>query len=134
MTGLDTQLIQECVTHSLAGTMTFPEVVARLTAARVERYSVDLVRMEHTAYSAGGESHVAPMAVAGLPPIAENFSEDGVNGAIAAVRERAIDYSEFLRRIARAGTVGYSVYITGQKAVYVGRRGESHSEPFMPPR
>jgi uncharacterized protein YbcV (DUF1398 family) len=134
MTELNTNAIRECVEGSLAGTMTFPEVVARVAAAGVERYSVDLVRMEHTSYSAHGESHVVPLAVSTPAPIAETFSAAAVSEAITAVRNRAVDYQEFLRHIMRAGTVGYSVFVAGQRAVYVGRRGDSHTEPFAPSR
>lgn len=134
MTELNTDVIHECVAGSLGGTMTFPEVVARLAAAGVERYTVDLVRMEHTGYSACGKTHVVPLTLSNPEPIAESFSAQDVIDVITAVRNRAVDYPEFLRRIMRAGTVGYSVYIAGQKAVYVGRRGETHTEPFVPSR
>ena len=49
---------EQCTRGSLAGTMSFPEVVARLSAAGVERYHVDYVRHETTYYTPGGESRV----------------------------------------------------------------------------
>jgi hypothetical protein len=51
-------VMQECARGSLAGELTFPEVVGRLVAVGVERYHADYSRQEITYYLADGDSHV----------------------------------------------------------------------------
>jgi uncharacterized protein YbcV (DUF1398 family) len=41
-----------------------------------------------------------------------------------------IQYREFLRQIQAAGAATYSVYITGKRAIYTGRQGDSYTEWF----
>jgi len=123
---------EECSQGSLAGTLTFPEVVARLSAAGVERYHADYVRHETTYYTSGGESHSAAVEHPAAP-IAEVFSAAGVEAAIRASQRGEIDYREFLRRTFAAGCVGYFVQIAGRRALYFGRLGEVHVEPFPNP-
>lgn len=53
-----THVMQECARRSLAGELTFPEVVGRLAAVGVERYHADYSRQEITYYLADGDSHV----------------------------------------------------------------------------
>lgn len=126
-------VIEECTKASDEARLTFPEVVARLAAAGVERYHADLQRAEKTYYLPDGASHVAVSAsVAAVP--AEIFSAAGVDAAVRAVQARAIDYKAFCERIVEAGCVGYLVSIAGRRAVYYGRSGETHVEPFPPAR
>jgi uncharacterized protein YbcV (DUF1398 family) len=44
-------------------------------------------------------------------------------------------YLDFIRKTMAAGCVGYFVQITGRRAIYFGRNGESHVElfPTAPP-
>jgi uncharacterized protein YbcV (DUF1398 family) len=109
--------------------MIFPEVVARLSAAGVERYHADYVRQETTYYTPDGRSHVVP-AGHSPEPIADGFSAAGVEAAIDASQRGEINYPEFLRRTFAAGCVGYFVQIAGRRALYFGRLGEVHVEPF----
>jgi uncharacterized protein YbcV (DUF1398 family) len=106
-------------------------VVARLAAAGVERYHADLQRAEKTYYLPDGASYVASNApIAAVPAAA--FSAAGVDAAVRAVQARAVDYKGFCERIVEAGCVGYLVSIAGRRAVYYGRSGETHVEPFPP--
>ncbi len=126
-------VIEECTKASDEARLTFPEVVARLAAAGVERYHADLQRAEKTYYLPDGASHVAVSASVATVP-AEIFSAAGVDAAVRAVQTRAIDYKAFCERIVEAGCVGYLVSIAGRRAVYYGRSGETHVEPFPPAR
>lgn len=126
-------VIEECTKASDEARLTFPEVVARLAAAGVERYHADLQRAEKTYYLPDGASHVAVSASVATEP-AEIFSAAGVDAAVRAVQARAIDYKAFCERIVEAGCVGYLVSIAGRRAVYYGRSGETHVEPFPPAR
>ena len=122
-------VMKECKELSLAGKITFPEVVRRLHEAGVERYHVDLTRDETTYYLPGGESHV--FATGGpRDPIAGPFDAASVEGAVRAIQRGEIIFPEFLRRILAAGCVGYFTQIAGRRVQYVGRTGDMHVEPF----
>lgn len=123
----------ECTRASDAEQITFPQVVGKLIAAGVERYHADLVRAERTYYKPDGESVVTPgHALASAP--AADFSASLVEAAVRAIQAGKIQYREFCARIADAGCVGYFVTLTGRRAVYHGRTGESYVEPFPPAR
>lgn len=123
------QIVQECTTGSDQERLSFPEVVARLMEAGIERYHADLRRAEKTYYLPTGESFVTPAeAVDGEP--AQAFSAAGVEAAVRAIQARSIAYGEFCARIMDAGCVGYLVSLAGKRAVYYGRTGEMHVERF----
>lgn len=121
--------MRDCTTGSDAGSMTFPQVIARLAAVNVERYHADLVRAEKTYYLPDGTSHTLACHKLDTPP-ATPFSAASVEAAIRTVQTGAVDYQEFCRRIAQAGCVFYVVSLTGRRAVYYGRTGEAHVEMF----
>lgn len=122
-------VVLECSRASDEERIAFPEVVARLMAAGIERYHADLRRSEKTYYLPDGGSEVVSVAaVEGVP--AEVFSAAGVDAAVRAVQAGKIGYGEFCRRIYAAGCVDYVVSLAGRRAVYFGRTGESHVELF----
>lgn len=122
-------VIQECKEKSLAGTITFPEVVTRLHNAGIERYHVDITRDETTYYLVNGESYIGAL---GGPRerVAETFDASAVQAAVGASQRGDIIFPEFLRRIMAAGCVGYFTQITGRCVQYFGRTGATHVEPF----
>jgi uncharacterized protein YbcV (DUF1398 family) len=122
-------VVIDCTRDSDTGASRFPEIVARLLAAGVERYHADLVRAEKTYYLPSGESEVVPDPALRVAP-ALAFSAAGVDAAVRASQAGAIDYREFCRRIAAAGCAGYFVSLSGRRALYYGRTGETHVEPF----
>lgn len=122
-------VMQECTDASDQERITFPEVVAKLARAGVERYHADLLRAEKIYYLPTGESHrVQAGQIEAVPPAI--FSADGVAAAVRAIQQQQIRYREFCERIALAGCVGYFVSLSGWRAVYYGRSGESYVEPF----
>lgn len=123
------QVMHECSKGSLEGTMAFPEVVSKLSAAGCEQYHADFRRQEKTYYMPDGEDHVEALPV-GSRPIGQTLSPDAVIAALRAIQARQISYVEFLGRIIEAGCVGYFVYIAGKRAIYLGRNGEIHVEHF----
>jgi uncharacterized protein YbcV (DUF1398 family) len=127
---MNTELIDRCVGASFAGAMTFPEVVQKLAVDGVEWYSANLVLGASTHYAADGTYHQMTWPPHGLPPIADQFDAERVQGAIRAIQKREIVYTEFLDLIAEGGTVYYTVHITGRKAIYFGRHGDFHIENF----
>jgi uncharacterized protein YbcV (DUF1398 family) len=130
---MDATTLHECLELSLSGRLAFPDVVARLIAAGVERYDADLTRLEMRHYAADGATHAEGLPLADAPAVAREFSATAVRSAIASVQRREIDYAGFLRSIMAAGTVGYTAYLAGRKVVYFGRAGEAHVEPFPVP-
>jgi uncharacterized protein YbcV (DUF1398 family) len=122
-------IVEDCTKGSDDGRLTFPEVVMRLAGAGVERYLADLCRSEKTFYLPNGASHRVASAALARPP-AQMFSAPEIEAAIRAIQAKAIDYHTFCTRIAAAGCVFYIVSITGRRAVYLGRGGDSFVEPF----
>lgn len=122
---------EACTRGSDAGTLTFPQVVGRLMQAGVERYLADLTRGQKTYYLPDGQSCVVEAAPLGRTA-AEAFDPARIEAAIRASQARAITYAEFCEAVAAAGCVGYVVSLAGRRAVYFGRTGETHVEPFPP--
>lgn len=107
----------------------FPEIIAKLMAAGVERYHADLMRAEKIYYTPSGVSHrVEALPVDGA--FAEAFSAAGVEAAVRASQAGAIGYKQFCKQVAAAGCVGYFVTLAGLRAVYYGRDGAMHVEMF----
>ncbi len=121
-------VLAECTRGSDEGRMPFPQVVSKLIAAGVERYHADLIRSEKIYYMPDGASQEVACAPTALP--AADFSAAGVDAAVRAVQRGEIDYPRFCEAIAGAGCVGYLVTFPGRRAVYYGRTGETHVEPF----
>jgi uncharacterized protein YbcV (DUF1398 family) len=124
-----TARLQETAALSLAAKITFPEVVARLMEYGVERYHTDYSRQETTYYLTDGDS-----AVVSTPhpshPVSDAFSAAGVEAAVRQSQGNEHTYTDFVRKTMAAGCVGYFVLITGRRAIYFGRRGETHTELF----
>ena len=121
--------VKECAALSAAGKIHFGQVVARLTAADIERYHADYTRHETAYYAHDGRSYVVPMAHDPLP-IAREFSPAGVESAVRQSQRGQIMYPEFTRQATAAGCVGYFVQLTGKRVQYFGRNGDVHTESF----
>ena len=122
-------VIQACANGALTGEIAFPEIVGRLTQIGVERYHADYSRQEITYYLADGES----LVVATPHPshaTAQVFSASCVEAAVRQSQRNEHTYLDFIRKTMAAGCVGYFVQITGRRAIYFGRNGESHVEHF----
>lgn len=123
------QVVEACSAASQSGSLKFPQIVAALMQAGVERYMADLHRGETIYYMPDGASHVVPNAALSSRP-ALAFSAVGVEQAVRDSQAGRIDYHSFCARIAAAGCVSYLVTLAGRRAVYYGRGGESHVELF----
>lgn len=126
---MNTDVIEECTSLSLSEKITFPEVVTKLAAAGVERYTTDLVGKKKFSYGRSGETHIEDFAFESIN-IPEQFDPTTVKQAIADSQQDRIKYQTFLRRIMEAGCVHYEVFITGRRAIYFGRDGGHHIEEF----
>ncbi len=123
-----TNIVIEMTRASDEERITFPEVVSTLTAAGVERYHADFASGERVFYLPDGTTERVPAHR--VPQAAERFSAEAVNAAVRGIQRGEFQYREFCNRIARAGCVGYHVFVAGRRAVYYGRNGDMHVEHF----
>lgn len=121
--------MRECAAGSLAGTLTFPEIIGRLAGQGVERYHADYSRQETTYYLANGESLVVPVPHP-EHETAVRFSAADVEAAVRQSQRNEHTYLDFIRKTMAAGCVGYFVQIAGRQVLYFGRNGEAHIERF----
>ena len=126
---MNTEVMKFASEGSEAGKLRFPEVVKALMDAGVESYHADLMKGVKTYYMPDGQTYEVKLKLAPLP-IAAEYSESGLVAAIRAAQKDEIRYPEFLKRATAAGAAAYTVFITGQRAVYLGRKGEVHVEVF----
>jgi uncharacterized protein YbcV (DUF1398 family) len=122
-------IVAECTRASDESRMSFPEVVGALTKAGVERYYADLTRSEKIYYMSDGDNiSIGARAIDTEP--ANTFNPAAVEAAIRSIQAKKITYHDFCRQIMEAGCVSYIVSLSGRRAVYLGRTGESFVEPF----
>ncbi len=126
---MNSAVIHEISEKSLAGKITFPEVVRQLLESGIESYRVDLVQNQKTFYSQDGEAYTKNFDFKG-PAIAPEFSTAKTVAAIRASQTGQINYTEFLNQVMQAGVSSYTACLTGRKVVYMGRKGDSHVEHF----
>ncbi len=129
MNSEQTRIVSECAAGSLAGRLTFPEVIARLAEIGVERYHADYCRQEITYYLANGDSRVVEASHPNYE-IDREFSGEAIAAAVRQSQRDEHTYLDFIRKTMAAGCVGYFVQITGRRAIYFGRNGDNHIERF----
>ncbi|HRJ73381.1 MAG TPA: DUF1398 family protein [Terrimicrobiaceae bacterium] len=124
------QILDQCTAGAFDGSVPFPETLRRLAEDGVEWYSANLIFGMKTYYSGDLSHYQTPWPGWAVPPIADRFDAEGVSAAIRASQAGKITYREFLKRVADAGVVYYTVHLQGRKAVYFGRHGDAFAEPF----
>jgi uncharacterized protein YbcV (DUF1398 family) len=128
---MDTQLIQETASKTLAGTISFPEVVGQLIRAGVEYYHVDYVARLKSFYPSDGSAIVVTsIDYEGLPLVGSDFDSAAVKAAIRDSQRHGQVYRDFSRRVMAAGVQGYFAFLRGKRVTYLGRQGEQHTEWF----
>lgn len=127
---MNSEIIATVAKRTLAGTITFPEVVERLLETGVEYYHVDYVTLRKTFYSGGGEVVTTPIPWESLPPVAADFDREAVRAAILDSQRHGQVFRDFSRRVMAAGVQGYMAYLRGKRVTYWGRQGDQHTEWF----
>src|SRR5262245_1560621 len=127
---MNAEIIVETARATLAGTISFPEVVQRLVATGVEYYHVDYVRMQKTFYGEDGGMVVTPITYEGLPTVAAQFSIEALRANILDSQRNNQAYRDFTRRAMEAGVQGYYAFLRGRRVTYLGRTGDQHTEWF----
>jgi uncharacterized protein YbcV (DUF1398 family) len=124
------QVMENCVRGSVAGEMTFPQVISQLAAIGVERYHADYSRQEITYYLEDGDSYVVPAPHDPRIVTATQFSSVSIEAAVRRSQRNEHSYTDFVRETMEAGCVGYFAQITGRRVLYFGRCGDIHVENF----
>jgi uncharacterized protein YbcV (DUF1398 family) len=116
---------------SESGAMTFPQSVRMLTEAGFDGYAVDFRRSVRTYYMLDGEA-IELETERTLAPVAERFDADVIKEALREAQALVPGYSYkgFCAKVAGAGCAGYLVSFPGQRVLYYGRTGETHTEHF----
>jgi uncharacterized protein YbcV (DUF1398 family) len=127
---MNTEIINETARKTLAGEISFPDVVSQLLSAGVEYYHVDYVAMRKTFYGAGAGVIVTPINYEGLPPVAPVFSLEKIRADILDSQRNGQKYRDFTRRAMEAGVQGYFAFLRGKRVTYFGRQGDEHIEWF----
>jgi len=128
---MDTEIIEETAAKTLAGAISFPEVVGNLLRAGVEFYHVDYLARRKSFYSVNGSAVVVvPIFYEGLPNVAPEFDVAAVKAAIVDSQRHGQRYRDFTRRVMAAGVQGYFAFLQGKRVTYLGRRGDQHTEWF----
>lgn len=124
-------IAETCLTAAHDGSLSFPEIVGRLTAAGFEGYTVDYRRNEQTYYLPDGDSVQLAMP-AHDGPIGADFDANEIERLVRWAQSGAAGYSYqgFSRQAKAAGCAGYLVSFLGRRVVYFGRTAETHVELF----
>ena len=124
-------MAQSCLDASHNGTITFPEVVRRLTAAGFEGYIVDFRQNTRTYFLPDCSNTALPM-----PPtttgVAPAFNSSGIAAAVRDAQANApgFTFQRFCENVRACGCAGYIVSFLGKRVVYFGRTAETHVELF----
>ncbi len=123
-----TDVVHEMTRASDEERILFPQVVAALAGAGVERYHADLVKATKTYYWPDGRHQEVVCHGSSAP--AKDFDAAAVEAAVRDSQQGKILYRVFCERIAAAGCAGYFVSLAGRRATYYGRSSATHVELF----
>ncbi|MDQ0513352.1 DUF1398 domain-containing protein [Ancylobacter amanitiformis] len=125
-----TRIAQTTLDGSESDTMSFPESVAILMEAGFDGYGVDLRAGTRIFYRPDGAA--ITLEAAPSRPVAARFDAPQVRDAIREAQQKVPGYTYrgFCAKVAEAGCAGYLVSFPGQRVLYVGRSGETHTEYF----
>jgi uncharacterized protein YbcV (DUF1398 family) len=127
---MDATVINEAAQATLAGTMPFPQIVAKLMEAGVEYYHVDYVGRCKRFYGGEGACVVTAIPYEGLPPVAAELDVDALREDIRDSQQHGQHYRDFTIRAMKAGVQGYYAFLRGKRVTYFGRKGNQHTEWF----
>lgn len=126
---MNKEVIKNTIKMSLAGKMTFPQVVGALINEGIEFYHVDMLRSETRYYATTGDSMVESIDLV-HPTIAKEFSASKVEAAVRKIQGGNSTYIQFMNEISDAGCVYYIANLAGKNVSYFGRLGDCHTEHF----
>jgi uncharacterized protein YbcV (DUF1398 family) len=95
---MNSNVVLDVARATLAGTISFPDVVAKLLAEGVEYYHVDYAGLSKSFYGTDGARVVTPIPYEALPPIAPDFDATALKVAILASQTQGQSYRDFTIR------------------------------------
>ena len=105
------KILDQCTAGAFDGSVPFPETIRQIAEDGVEWYSANLIFGVKTYYGSDLSHYQTPWPGYALLPIADQFCAGSVSAAIRASQAKEIDYREFLKRIAEADIVYYTVHL-----------------------
>jgi uncharacterized protein YbcV (DUF1398 family) len=122
---------RRCLAGAENNTMSFPEIVGKLTQEGFDGYTIDYRRATATYYLPDGDSVELSTHTTGAP-IVEAFDVATVRAAIREAQQMVPDYTYrgFCTKVTAAGCAGYMVSFPGRRVLYFGRTAETHVERF----
>ncbi|HEX4131529.1 MAG TPA: DUF1398 family protein [Pirellulales bacterium] len=127
---MNTVAIHEAAAATLAGTMPFPEIVAKLIAAGVEYYQVDYVGRIKQFHDGSGAYVSTAITYENLPTVASELDIDALRANIRDSQLNNQPYRDFTIRAMDAGVQAYYAFLRGRRVTYFGRNGDQHTEWF----
>jgi uncharacterized protein YbcV (DUF1398 family) len=124
-------IAEACLHAAHDGSLSFPEIIARLVAAGFEGYMVDYRRDSQTYYLPDGDGVTMDMHRS-AGSVAAAFDANEVERLVRWAQANPADYSyvAFCQKVKAAGCAGYLVSFLGRRVVYFGRTAETHVEHF----
>lgn len=124
-------IAQTCLDAAHDGSLSFPEIVGKLSAAGFEGYMVDYRRDTQTYYLPDSDSVMLEMP-SSAGAITATFDAAGVEKLVRWAQTNGPEYTykAFCERVKAAGCAGYLVSFLGRRVVYFGRTAETHVEHF----
>lgn len=124
-------IAKACLAAAHDGSLGFPAIVGRLSAAGFEAYAVDYRRDSQTFYLPDGDSLELEMAPSS-GAVAPAFDAAEIERLVRWAQANPADYSylAFSEKAKAAGCAGYLVSFLGRRVVYFGRTAETHVELF----
>lgn len=126
-----TTIAETCLHAAHDGSMSFPEIVGKLTAAGFEGYTVDYRRGTQTYYLPDGNSIIFELH-SSATNVAAAFNAAEIERLVRWAQANSADYRyvAFCEKAKAAGCAGYIVSFLGRRVVYFGRTAETHVEHF----
>ena len=125
------KIAQTCLDGAYHNTLSFPEIIERLSRANFEGYLVDYRRNDTTYYLKNGESIVLKNP-SSQDVVNSVFNQVGIVSQIQWAQSNTPDYSYpiFCERVKAFGCAGYLVSFSGRRVLYFGYTAETHVEHF----
>lgn len=120
-----------CMDGAHDGSLSFPDIVAKLIDAGFEGYAVDYRRNTQIFYLPDGDSIQFEMADhPGTVGAAFNAPDVAAQVRWAQAEGEDYSYAAFSENVKAAGCAGYFVSFLGRRVRYFGRTAETHVEMF----
>ena len=131
---MDTQLqeiAREAAESAARGTRDFGQILGLLVKAGFDGYLVDFRTATQAFYLPDGTAHTLQIHRT-EGPVAKGFEAAVVREAIREAQTKAPGYTYhgFCEKVVAAGCAGYLVTFPGQRVLYFGRDGQTHTEFF----